>query len=278
MILREHKRIARIPLARCGPQGPLSPHTAAGNPAAAATSSRAPAASTAATARLSATTAASDCVITRACCRVLLLPLRLERGGGPFWYLTNSGAPICRGPFPRCLGASFNSWSSNSSSVSGLRELLEQQEENNDSVRHRRAPKKPLVGPSSPLGAPTTLRGAPSRDVLLEDSAAFAAAAAARQKLQQLQQPKAPRRRQRLLLSSAAAAATAGDTSAAATAAAGLRLLHPDAAVAAAFRAATNNARNENLWKGLCRRLALAAPHLSPHQLSVALHATARVK
>ncbi|KAL8270757.1 hypothetical protein Esti_005312 [Eimeria stiedai] len=174
--------------------------------------------------------------------------------------------------------------SSSSSSLLGLRELMEHEEASCDDSRHVRAPKTSSAN-QGPLGPPLPLstkqEEGPLPTMTLDESAAFAAAAAVQRKLQRLQQPKAPPRRRRTLPATAAAAAPAATAAAAAAAASyssELRLLQPAAVVLAALRAATNNVRNEALWKGLSRRLSLLAPHLSPHQLTVALHATARIK
>ncbi|KAL8453854.1 hypothetical protein Emag_001662 [Eimeria magna] len=220
----------------------------------------------------------------------------LSRVRAPGWGAFTSSVSLMPPPC-QSLSAGFvcsrlhTSTSSNSSSSSsncsrssrssglGLRELVEQEEARCDDSRHLRAPKASAAS-QGPLGAPLPLSArhgeGPPPKLTLEESAAFAAAAAVQQKLQRLQHPKAPRRRRTL----PAAAATAA-TAAAATAASynsEVRLLQPAAVVVAALRAATNNVRIGNLWKGLSRRLCLVSPHLSPHQLTVALHATARIK
>ena len=117
------------------------------------------------------------------------------------------------------------------------------------------------------------------KQMLLEASAAAAAAAAARNRFKRFEHPKAPRRGRRLAAAAAAAAGTGGAAGAAGAAeAAGLKALCPAAAVAAALRAAANNIKNERLWGGITKKLALMAPLLLPHQIAAALHATARVK
>ncbi|KAL8434275.1 hypothetical protein Efla_002040 [Eimeria flavescens] len=181
--------------------------------------------------------------------------------------------------------SSNSSSSSNSSCLLGLRELIDDEEASADDCRHLRAPRGgPGSPPPSEGGYPPPAAaqgGPPSLRMSLDESAAFAAAAAAQQKLQRLQQPTAPRRR-RTHTAAVAAAATAATATAAATGAGShqgeLRLLLPAAVVVAAARAATNNVRSETVWKGLSRRLSLVGPHLTPHQLAVALHATARIK
>ncbi|OEH74090.1 rap domain-containing protein [Cyclospora cayetanensis] len=175
-------------------------------------------------------------------------------------------------------GAGCIDESSSSSGLWGLQHAIVDQQEALDNGRHRRGQAQAAQkGNHLPYGGFSSQHGeVSSKKVSLEHSAAFAAAAASRQRLKELQQPKAPRRRRHAVATVAANASERGAS--AERHEGGLRMLQPDAVVAAAFRAATNNARSEALWRGISRRLALAAPYLNPQQVAISLYAAARVR